>query len=248
MVIPMATQQSNDDFFNQIPKGNIDGIEDNDEILLALLYLLEEFYDKYYTKSPNYILKHIDDDIDKLKKNMFDKLDERKGSYIDDLEYAYLLKHNITQDLQAKVQLEYDVNITLEVTKSTLEAILEQLRQDVKTKALVWNDIGNQVNDFNIKANYTRASKRLTDAGNYYKNTVKQKIARAVQKFVYDKSVLYYWACLGTNPCSWCIAQSKSPPRKLEDWEYDHQNGHCALIPVEIAYSDEYKELIGGIV
>lgn len=242
----MVTQQTNEELFPNIPRADISGIDDNDEILLALIYLLEEFYDKYYTKSPNYILSHIDKDIEKLEKKMVDKLKERGEQYIDDLEYANLIKYNITQDLQSKITLDYDVATTFEVTESTLKAILEQLRQDIKTKALVWIDQNNPVEDFNIKANYTRASKRLTDAGNYFKGTSRQKISRAVQKYVYGET-LFYWACLGTNPCAWCIDQSKSPPRKIEDWELDHINGHCALIPVKEAYSEEYRNLIGAI-
>lgn len=241
----MVTQQTNEELFPHIPQ-SVSSMEDNDEVLMALLYLLEEFYDKYYTKSPNYILSHIDKDIDKLKKNMLNKLNERSDKYIEDLEFAYLIKYNITQDLQSHVVLEYDANITLEVAKSTISAILEQLRQDVITKALVWQDQNNPIEDFNIKPNYTRATKRLTDVGNYYKGTTRQKISRSVQKFVYGET-LFYWACLGTNPCAWCIDQSKSPPRKIDDWELDHINGHCALIPVEESYSKEYRDLIGAI-
>lgn len=241
----MVTQQTSDDMFPHIPRADLSGIDDNDEILLALLYLLEDFYDKYYTKSPKYILSHIDKDIDKLQKSMSNKLSARSVEYIDDLLYQTMLSHNLTQDMQSKIQLEYDIDITLEVADSTLVAILEQFRQDIKTKALVWQDQGHNTDDFNIKANYNRASKRLTDAIRYYTNTARQKVTRAVQKFVYSKDMLYYWVCLGRNPCEWCIENSKSPPRKIDEWELDHINGHCALFPASEEYSEEYNKLIG---
>lgn len=243
----MVNQQSNEDMFPNIPRNDLSGIDDNDEILLALLYLLEDFYEKYYTKSPNYILSHIDKDVEKLKKNMFDKLSSRSDEYIEDLEYNYMLSHNLTQDMQSRVQLEYDTKVTLEVTESTIIAILEQFKQDVRTKALVWQDQGHNVDEFNIKANYNRASKRLKDAVNYFTNTSRQKVTRAVMKYVYDDSTLYYWVCLGSNPCPWCIDNSKSAPRKIEDWELDHVNGHCTLVPKEERYSDEYKKIMGEI-
>lgn len=243
----MATQQSNEDLFPNIPRNDLTGIDDNDEILLALLYLLEEFYEKYYTKSPNYILSHVDKDIEKLEKNIKDKLSARSDEYIEDLEYNHMLSFNITQDMQSEVLLDYDVSITLEVTESTITAILEQLKQDIKTKALVWQDQGHNVDEFNIKANYNRASKRLKNAIEYYTNTSRQKVTRAVMKYVYASETLYQWVCLGSNPCAWCIDNSKSAPRKLEDWELDHVNGRCALIPLNEKYSQEYKDLIGGV-
>lgn len=241
----MVSQQSNEDMFPHIPRNDLSGIDDNDEILLALLYLLEEFYEKYYTKSPNYILSHIDKDIDKLSKNMKSKLSARSNEYIEDLEYNHLLSFNITQDMQSKIKLDYDVNITLEVAESTIDAILEQLKQDIKTKSLVWQDQSNNVDEFNIKANYNRATKRLKDAIEYYTNTSRQKVTRAVMKYVYDDGMLYYWVCLGSNPCPWCIDNSKSPPRKIDEWELDHIHGKCALIPADEKYSAEYMKLIG---
>lgn len=241
----MVTQQTSDDMFPHIPRGDLSGIDDNDEVLLALLYLLEEFYDKYYTKSPSYILSHIDKDIDKLEKNMSNRLSSRSGEYIEDLVYTSMLSYNLTQDMQSKVALEYDIAITLEVAESTLTAILEQFRQDIKTKSLVWQDQGHKVDDFTIKANYNRATKRLTDAIHYYTNTARQKVTRAVQKFVYGNDMLYNWVCLGRNPCEWCIENSKSPPRKMDEWELDHINGHCALFPASEEYSDEYRKLMG---
>lgn len=243
----MVSQQSNDDMFPHIPRMDLSGIDDNDEILLALLYLLEDFYDKYYTKSPKYILSHIDKDIDKLEKNISSKLNARSDAYIEDLLYKTMLSFNLTQDMQSKVVLEYDIGITLEVTESTLTAILEQLRQDIKTKALVWQDQQHNVDDFNIRANYNRATKRLTDAVKYYTTTTRQKVSRAVQKYVYGDNMLYNWVCLGRNPCEWCIENSKSPPRKVDEWELDHINGHCALIPATEEYSDEYKKLMGEL-
>lgn len=243
----VVSQQTNDDYFKYIPKVDLSGIEDDDEILLALLYLMEEFYEKYSTKSPNYILSHIDKDAQKLEKNLLDKFAGRTDEYIERLEYAQLIKYDLTQDLQSKVMLEYDVATTLEVTRSTLKAIIQQFKQDVITKSLVWQDINNEIKEFNIRANYSRATKRIKDAVEYYKGISNQKIARAVQKFVFSDEVLYYWVCLGSNPCAWCIEQSKMSPRKLDEWEFDHINGHCALVPDREVFSDEYKDLVGGL-
>ena len=55
--------------------------EDNEEqqYYFLLILLLQQFYDDYKTKTPTYIVEHIDEDSKKLQKDMVDKV-----NYLDD--------------------------------------------------------------------------------------------------------------------------------------------------------------------
>lgn len=195
---------------------------DDDELTIAFLMTLLSFYDKYMSKSPKYILSHIDKDIKKLESNLLSDLKKYDIKSIID---------KIKEKLEYYESIDYDVSSTNEVTESTIKAIIAQLHQDVITKALVWLDQGMDLEEFDIKANYQRAVKRLRDTASYYNSMVRQKVERNMLQKIHGNQQLYYWRCLGPRPCAWCIEQSKLPPRPLEEIPFDHINGYCGLEP-----------------
>ncbi len=195
---------------------------DDDELTIAFLMTLLSFYDKYMSKSPNYILSHIDKDIKKLQSNLLSDLKKYDEKTIID---------KIREKLDYYDEFDYDVTQTNDVTESTINAIIQQLHQDIITKALVWIDQGNELEEFDIKANYQRAVKRLRDTASYYNGMVRQKVERTMLQKIYGNQQLYYWRCYGRRPCAWCIEQSKMPPRPLNEIPFDHPNGECGLEP-----------------
>ena len=144
---------------------------DDDELTIAFLMTLLSFYDKYMSKSPNYILSHIDKDIKKLQSNLLSDLKKYEIKSIID---------KIREKLDYYDEFDYDVTQTRDVTESTINAIIQQLHYDIITKALVWLDQNNEIEEFDIKANYQRAVKRLRDTASYYNGMVRQKIERNI--------------------------------------------------------------------
>lgn len=213
-------QMSND--FYDFSYSNLNK-NDDDELTIAFLMTLLSFYDKYMAKSPKYILEHIDEDIKKLQSNLLSDLSK------------YDIQQRINE-IQEKInyyeKIEYNSTETDDVTKSTIQAIVSQLKQDITTKALVWIDLSQDIQEFNIKANYERAITRLRDTASYYDKITYQKIQRELYLKKNGSSQKYKWVCYGKRPCAWCIDQAKIPPRIIEEIPFDHINGECGIEPV----------------
>jgi len=218
---------------------------DNDlkEKALAMLFFfhLYSIYDKYVDKTPEYILEHIDQDMDKLNVQVKDNVQKNLETYKNKVRKEQLKEFQLTPKIK-KANLE--VKPTAEVLEISLTTIHEQLRNDAKTKAKVWIDRNSNPKEFNLNPNFKRAVSRYNTAFNYATSTVTQKSDRTIKAFVYTEETLYNWVCFGKHPCGWCIDQSKYPPRKLEDIPYDHINGWCGVVPNKPEFSQDYIDTL----
>lgn len=235
----MMRMRNENDLFGYIPKTNNN---DSETLILLLLTILQEYYDKYSSKAPEYVINNIDKDIDNLKKELLDLFDEKYNEYVDKI-----VENNLDEYLipitHSKL-IEYDIVTTENVFRETVDSLLSQLRLDAKTKALVWIDTSKPITEFELDNHFKKATLKLRNAGTYYTQTTNSKIRRGVLDFVY-KEATYDWVCLGHNPCSWCIEQSKMPPRILDEIPYDHLHGYCSIVLHEGTYSKEYLDIRG---
>lgn len=229
----------NDDLFGYMPNTDDD---DTDEFVMALLAILDNYYNEYSSKPPEYVLDNVDKDIDELEKELMYYFDENYKDYITSKEDMELLSFMIPTT--HREVLEYDAAITEQVFQETVNSLLAQLRFDLKVKALVWIDTNKPVTEFDLDVHFKRATLKLRNAGEYYAQRIVDKIKRATLGFVYDDAT-YDWVCLGPRPCAWCIEQSKMPPRKLEDIPNDHPHGYCGLSLHDGKYSEEYLKIRG---
>lgn len=230
---------SNDDLFGYMPKTNDD---DSEVLILLLLSILQETYEKYSSKSPEHVISNIDKDIENLKKELLDLFDERYNEYVDKVVEVNLDEYLIP--ISHSKLIEYDIVTTEKVFRETVDSLLSQLRLDAKTKALVWIDTGKPLTDFELDTHFRKATLKLRNAGTYYTQMVNSKIRRGVLDFVY-KEATYDWICYGHNPCAWCIEQSKMPPRPLDEIPFDHMYGYCGIALHEGTYSKEYLNIRG---
>lgn len=229
----------NDDLFGYIVETDD---EDTDKFVLALLAILMEYYNEYSSKPPEYVVEHIEKDMDNLKNELLDYFDENYNDYVTSKEEAELLSFMIP--LEHREVLDYDISLAEQVFQETINSLLSQLRFDLKTKSLVWIDTGKPLTEWNLDAHFKKAVLKLKNAGVYYTQKVAATIKRSVLDFVYEEAT-YDWLCLGPAPCSWCIAQSKMPPRPLDEIPYDHLNGYCGLALHEGKYSERYLDIRG---
>jgi len=226
----VAQNQLNDEFYDfKLPQYTE---SDDDEITILLLSVLSKFYDKYMSKSPKYVLKNIEKDCTGLERDLIEVINS--NDFLSAIFLKVLERDKITEinDLN-ELDIEEEVKSTVNVVIATIIALVNQLKYDLIVKAQVWNDLNKVVTDFEIKANYLRAVKRLKDAGRYYNTMATQKVEREALKKVHGNKAQARWRCYGRNPCAWCREQEKMPPRPIDEWEYDHIGGYCGLEVVE---------------
>lgn len=228
-----------DDLFGYMPKTNDD---DSEVLILLLLSVLQEYYDKYSSKAPEYVIENIEKDIDNLKNELLDLFYEHFNEYEDNIVETNLNEYLIP--ITHKNILDYDISVTEKIFRETIDSLISQLKLDAKIKALVWIDTNKPFTEFDLNSHFKKARLKLRNAGVYYTQTVSEKIRRSLLDFVYEEAT-YDWVCAGSRPCAWCIEQSKMPPRKLKDMPYDHVNGYCEIVVHDGKYSKEYLKIRG---
>ncbi len=238
----VATIQSSDEYFlselvEELPVFDyVNEDIDTQTLVLFFLYLLEQLYEKYESQTPEYILSHFEEDVDSLANEFNDNFGVLFDEYSDKVREDKRSQYNISIYEDIPLLDEFSLDSTKTVTLVTFIALFNQLKNDVVTKARVWQDSHITNEGFSLVPNFNRAGKRVKDAFGYATTIAQQKIERNILSYIYDVDELYYWVCAGPNPCAWCLAQQAKPPRLLTEWEYDHINGHCILVPVSEMY------------
>ncbi len=219
---------------------------DDHAYAIALLYYLNNFYKKYKTKSYNYIEQHYQADLNQLQNQLTSKNSSELNKLYDKYAKSEMDNYNIPKSKQGQVNLQYRIDETITLVNNSITSAITEMKNDIQVKIQVWkNDLAKKATDFSITANIERLGRRIRTNIGYSTTMADQKAVRSVKSFVYGQKMLYYWVCYGPNPCSWCIANSKLPPRTIEKWEYDHPHGHCGLEAAnQTEYTMEYMELI----
>ena len=210
---------------------------------LAILMILQDFTKKYSSKSYDYIEKHFDDDCVKLEEKLLSLNEKQFEKYENAQVKNQLLRENIPSKNHKKVNLDYNIKTTKTVAETTIKNTIQNLRNEVKLNIQVMKDNGRE-QDFNLEPKLKQAIGRIKRTVKYQTGKISQRIRRSVQGFKYGEDMLYTWqsAHLDTT-CGWCLHQETLEPRRKDDWEEDHLNGHCELIPISDKLSAPYQEL-----
>lgn len=220
-----------------------EGDLDEKEYGLVMMQLLYDFTKKYSSKSYDYIEKHFDDDCVKLEEKLLSLNEKQFEKYENAQVKNQLLRENIPSKNHKKVNLDYDIKTTKTVAETTIKNTIQNLRNEVKLNIQVMKDNGRE-QDFNLEPKLKQAIGRIKRTVKYETGKISQRIRRSVQGFKYGEDMLYTWqsAHLDTT-CGWCLHQESLEPRRKDDWEEDHLNGHCELIPLTEKLSAPYQEL-----
>lgn len=218
--------------------------KDDDEklVLLACLLILERYFNQLQSMTPQEVL----DEIDGLTSSLESDLIETARNKVDSAVWESFVDELTEYKIPVFGYVKQNVSM-YPIMDSSITALVNQLRDDIKSKARFFLD--NMSNsDFSIIPNFKRVIRRITDTIINNLNYSKEKSNRNIKKFVYGEDKLYRWfsAHLPTT-CDWCLMQEKRPPRKIDDWELDHPHGHCGLEPIDETYSDEYYLLLSSI-
>ncbi|MBP5421396.1 MAG: hypothetical protein J6Y78_03025 [Paludibacteraceae bacterium] len=220
-----------------------EGDLDEKEYGLVMMQLLYDFTKKYSSKSYDYIEKHFDDDCVKLEEKLLSLNEKQFEKYENAQVKNQLLRENIPSKNHKKVNLDYDIKTTKTVAETTIKNTIQNLRNEVKLNIQVMKDNGRE-QDFNLEPKLKQAIGRIKRTVKYETGKISQRIRRSVQGFKYGEDMLYTWqsAHLDTT-CGWCLHQETLEPRRKDDWEEDHLNGNCELIPISDKLSAPYQEL-----
>lgn len=213
------------------------------EYALAILMILDDFTKKYSSKPYSYIEKHFDDDCKRLEEKLLQANEKQFEKYENAQVKNQLLRENIPSKNHKKVNLDYNIKTTKTVAETTIKNTIQNLRNEVKLNIQVMKDNGRE-QDFNLEPKLKQAIGRIKRTVKYETGKISQRIRRSVQGFKYGEDMLYTWqsAHLDTT-CGWCLHQESLEPRRKDDWEEDHLNGHCELIPLTEKLSAPYQEL-----
>jgi hypothetical protein len=222
-----------------------EGMTTDEELMyVAIFVILTSLYTGFEHKSVDYVL------------NKFPKAATNAGIKIDKTSKAELVKivethrveilkeYKIHEKIIPQVKLDYNLQGTYSTLSSSVKAMINQLKDDVKTKALAAKERMSEAKDFNLKSNFVRAAKRTRNFVKFNAQFAKQKVTRAAQKMRYGSRMLYYWVVAFQNTCKWCFALARLPPKPIDEWPYDHPNGHCVLVPVSNDSSEEYSRYL----
>ena len=218
--------------------------KDDDEklVLLACLLILERYFNQLQSMTPQEVL----DEIDGLTSSLESDLIETARNKVDNAVWESFVDELTEWKIPVFGYVEQDTSM-YRVMDSSITALINQLRDDIKSKAMFFLD--NMSNsDFSVVPNFKRAIRRVIDTVRNNLNYSKEKSHGNIMKFVYGEDKLYAWksAHLATT-CDWCLAQEKRPPRRYDDWEMDHPYGHCEKEPIDETYSDEYYLLLADM-
>lgn len=230
---------------------------DEQAYIIALLFYYNDFALKYQGKTKTYIESHYQDDIKSLEEKLLKANDKQFDKMLEKFKRSQLENDkNLPSSKYSKVKWDAlnksstSTKITLEIVRQSIKDICSELKSEIGLQLKVHDDINYKDSEFSIKAKLEKGAKKLKKAGKFTSGRLRQKSERAYQRFKYNPQTLYKWQCSYNHntPCEWCEKQQAMPPRLLDDWEFDHPNGHCTLTPIngEDDYSDEYLLLIGN--
>lgn len=226
----------------QSDTADVDDKMDMDEQLMyiALFAILAKLYSDFEHKSVDYVLAKFPGAVTKAGEKLAKNSKTELTKIIEDHKITVLKDFNIHEKVIPQVKLDYNAKGTFETLNSSVTATINQLKDDVKTKALAVKEKMAEAKNFNLKSNFKRAAKRTKDFVKFNSQFAKQKITRSAQRMRYGAEMLYYWVVAFQNTCNWCFAQARLPPKRIDEWPYDHPNGHCTLVPESEESSKEY--------
>ena len=217
---------------------------DEQSMYIALYVILTQLYTDFEHKGVDYVLEKFPSAVTKAGEKLARNSRTELTRIIEEHRVTVLKEFNIHERVIPTVKLDYDLKGTFNTLQSSVKATINQLKDDVKTKALAVKEKMAEAKNFNLKSNFKRAIRRTKNFVKFNVQFAKQKITRAAQKMRYGKNMLYYWVVSGRRTCQQCYALARLPPRLIEDWPYDHPNGRCMLVPEKDNATGEYLEYL----
>jgi hypothetical protein len=217
---------------------------DEQLMYIALYVILTQLYTDFEHKSVDYVLEKFPSAVTKAGEKLLHNSRTELTRIIETHRVTVLKEFNIHERVIPQVKLDYNMKGTFNTLQSSVKATINQLKDDIQTKALAVKEKMAEAKNFNLKSNFKRAIRRTKNFVKFNVQFAKQKVTRAAQKMRYGKNMLYYWVVSGRRTCQQCYALARLPPRLIGDWPYDHPNGACVLVPEKDNATREYVDYL----
>ncbi len=209
-----------------------EGTGDKEEAFYASMFLilLAGLYTEYRDKSPEYILKNADKDLENLFKKFDGKLEKLDELYKTQTGKT-LLEAGILPENLEKAKVEYTIKHGKLEQKSTVRSIVHELKQGIISKAHYYLNRGIK-SLFNVKSNFRQASSRLKHTlENGFRSTI-QKAKRAAKVFLYGDPLAYWVTMHDGRVCAYCMALERDSPMRLSQMPYEplHLRCRCEVV------------------
>ena len=221
-------------------------VDDKNEerMLIALLLLLSSFYNTVKDKPPDLIIDQIPGVTENYRTQMSLLSDSEMNKLTQSYREKIIEEYGISSQASPFISLKYNLTNTFQNVKNSINAMLNQLRDDILVKAQTFRDTLRRARDFNVRSNFQRAIRRTRNFVRFNAQMVKQKVTRAVQRFVHGENMKYFWVPAGHNTCDWCWNLSRLPAKPMDEWPFDHPNGNCVLKPESDKTSQEFRDAL----
>lgn len=221
--------------------------EERERIITQLIVSIEDFYNTYkYITIDEVLNGSFNKNIEELKTTLKKEANNLLKDYIDKIKLDQYTKYDIPQGI-------VDVNERFgDVIDSSVDAVINQLKDDVATKAHYYSIFMMPQTStsltFNMNSNFRRFVDRFKDGIDFNFQAVKGTIERKYLSFVYGENALFYWVPSGRNTCAWCYMIADMGAMPLSAFPKDHPNGACQLIPANPdKYSNIYQAIRGEL-
>lgn len=221
--------------------------ETREQLITSLIVIIEDFYNSHQYITIDEVLNgSFEDDLEELKTTLKEEANILLNEYISSIQFDQNSKYDIPEGI-----VETDDRFG-DVISSSIDAVTNQLKEDVSTKAHYYSifmmpQTSTSIT-FNMNSNFKRFVDRFKDGIDFNFQAVKGTIERNYLSFVYGENALFYWVPSGRNTCAWCYMIADMGAMPLSAFPKDHPNGACQLIPANPnKYSDIYQAIRGEL-
>lgn len=212
---------------------------DEQLVIIACLLLLQQRYMLIQSMTLSNIIDEIEEIMDSLYVELSDTASNKAYAHIEEYFNGLLDDYSIPRGRYVSIDTSM-----LSIMDDSLEALVNQLRDELKVKSKFFKDNLSKDN-FNILPNFKRAVQKLVDAVGNNLIYGKEKSKRNVYDFVYGEDKLYRWLTANDDKvCAWCRMQESLPPRTIREMPLDHPRGKCELEPIDYSYSNDYYVML----
>lgn len=193
--------------------------DDNDELdyYLVFMLLFKDLYQGYSYKSIDYVLSHVDDDVDNIQKKSLVEVDKLKTQYNAMIESIFnsvgILSSNISKAKLSSDKLKW----LIKEQKQTIKNICTELKGQIKSTIYYIKNRGDGEEAFNLNVFFNRAIQRIKKMVSSAVQSVKDTARKVAYVFLYGNPLVNIVTKHDSKVCSTCQSIENDNPYFLHD-------------------------------
>ena len=191
-----------------------DNTDDDDELKYYLVFMLlfEDLYHSYSTKTMDYILSHVDDDVKKIQKKCEGNVDSLNGQYNKKIKELFD-KVNIPQENIKKAKLDDNrCKFLIKEQKQTLDNICKELSGQIKSTIYYIKNRNEKEDSFKLNPMFNRVVYRLKRMSTNGVQSANDNATRESYQFLYGNPLVNIITRHDDRVCDVCKDIEKNNP------------------------------------